>query len=158
MRDSAFMSRTKRALLAIAGAVAIITAFAVPATPASATVTHTSAAAITSASAVVVPCGSSTPPNHIQFFRCTTNSQTGSLVAGDCNIGQNYNVNNAPFNVYAAYNYCLVRVWLHQQTNWSQGGWSYCINPPDVFGPYQQTPPQFQHPDNIYISSNESAC
>ena len=104
-----------------------------------------------------MPCGSSTPPNHIQFFRCTTNSQAGSLVAGDCNIGQNYNVNNASFNVYAAYNYCPVRVWLHQATNWSHSGWSYCINPEDL-GPYQETSAQYQHPDNIYISSNESGC
>jgi hypothetical protein len=89
MRASAFMSRTKLTLLAISGAIAIITAFAVTAAPASATVTHTSAAAITSASAVDVPCGSSTPPNHIQIFRCTADSQTGPLVAGACNIGQN---------------------------------------------------------------------
>lgn len=147
----------KLALLAITGALAIITACVVPVTAASASAAHPSTAAVTSANAVVVPCGSNTPINNIQFFRCTTNTQTGSLVAGDCNIGQNYNVNNAPFNVYAAYNYCFVRVWLHQATNWQQGGWAYCINPKDL-GPYQETPAQFQHPDNIYISSNEDGC
>jgi hypothetical protein len=158
MRVSASIYPRKLALLATAGAIAIITAFTVPAAPASATVTHTSAAAITSASTVFNPCISSAPANTHEFFRCTADSQTGPLVAGACNTGQNYNVSNAPFNVYSAYNYCGWRVWLHQQTNWSQGGWAYCINPPDVFGAYQQVPEQFQHPDNIYITSNIDAC
>jgi hypothetical protein len=158
MRASAFMPPTRLTLLAIAGAIAIITAFTVPATPASATVTHTSAAATTSATAADPPCSHSTPADTSEFFRCTTTSQSGPLVAGLCTIGQNYNVNNAPFNVYASWNYCSARVWLHQQTNWSQGGWSYCIDPVDLMGPYSQIPPQFQHPDNIYISSNDNIC
>lgn len=158
MRASAFMPPARLTLLAIAGAIAIIMAFTVPAAPASATVAHRSAAATTSASAADPPCSHSTPANTFEFFRCTTTSPTGPLVAGLCIIGQNYNVSNAPFNVYAAKNYCAARVWLHQQTNWSQGGWSYCIDPPEMQDPYQQIPPQFQHPDNIYISSNDTPC
>jgi hypothetical protein len=117
-----------------------------------------SASASTSAPSSSNPCQDTTPPG-IQFYRCTGTSESSSWVGLDCNIETNYNASNAdsPFNVYAAYNNCPFRIWLHQYVNWDNNGWSYCINPgyltdvPIITAPYD-------HPLNIYMSDNPNNC
>jgi hypothetical protein len=57
-------------------------------------------------------------------------------------------------------NTCIYRVWLHQYKypQWQSSGWSYCIDPVQYPGIYVPTPSKYAHPENIYISTNESAC
>lgn len=52
-------------------------------------------------------------------------------------------------------NICDVRVWLHQRTDWWNGGWAICVNPlaSEAYVPYQ-----FEYAQNIYISDNPNLC
>ncbi len=88
-----------------------------------------------------------------EFQRCTGTQ----WVPQNCNRNSNSNGTNGPYNVIAAANGCNVRVWLHQDawngSNWGNG-WSFCVAP--FAGEF--VPAQFQHPLNIFVSSNTAAC
>lgn len=91
------------------------------------------------------------------FSRCT-----GALWATTpCDYGSNFNGGNGPWNVIAADNDCVTRVWLHQDdwngSNWGSG-WTYCISPGAGINSPLNVPSQFQHPLNIYISQNSDPC
>lgn len=58
------------------------------------------------------------------------------------------------YNVYQTYEECGVRVWLHQNRDWQDGGWAYCL----TGGQEDSIPAAYQHPLNIYISDNGSFC
>jgi hypothetical protein len=133
--------------------VAAFTAFPVAASATSAHPAAVSTAAYASAPSIPSLCYN--PPNSgEEFDRCTGTTWAGT----GCEQNENYNGTNGPFNVLAAHNGCFVRVWLHQDdwngSNWGNG-WTYCIAP----GAYDTiVPSAYQHPLNIYVSSNSSSC
>jgi hypothetical protein len=121
--------------------------------PPAAPVAMPATTAYISAASVRSVCSS--PPNSgEEFDRCTGATWAGT----SCQQNLNYNGAHGPFNVLAAHNGCFVRVWLHQDAwnghNWGSG-WSYCI-PGGAFD--IAIPSSFQHPLNIYVSSNSSSC
>jgi hypothetical protein len=91
--------------------------------------------------------------NSGQFQRCTG----AGWVPMSCAQNKNYNGGNGPWNVVAAANGCTTRVWLHQDdwngVDWGTG-WSLCISR----GAGESIPVQFQHPLNIYVSTNRALC
>ena len=105
------------------------------------------------------PCSNSYRPV-TEFNRCTSTSPNGAWRSLGCWLGTsggvNYDATAGPYNVIAAINACDTRVWLHQYIGWVvRGGWSYCIRP----GAFDVgIPGSFQHPMNIYVSSNLAPC
>lgn len=145
---------SKAKLMALLAILVTMVAFAVPAASAAAAPrSRVPAAAAT-------PCSNTSFQND-GFNRCTSNSPSGSWSGLTCAMNTNVNANgNSPFNVYAAGNGCPVRVWLHQNKDWATaGGWTFCISPVNFTGSFWATiPTQYQHPLNIYFSSNQAGC
>jgi hypothetical protein len=104
----------------------------------------------TSASASASACDTFGDP-YPAFWRCTGTSWVS--------IGCSPSENNAgtEFNVLSEGNDCIYRVWLHQYTypKYESSGWTACIAPGAY---YNVIPAQYQHPENIQISSNETFC
>lgn len=116
-----------------------------------------SASATTSVAAGHATAGvCSRSPGFNGFFDRCTGTQWAPIA---CDYGFNFNGTNGPFNVLAADNDCITRVWLHQDpwngTNWGNG-WTFCIGPGNGTTTPEAIPPQFQHPLNIYISNTSS--
>lgn len=155
---SALNGRFRKSLFAFCASVATVAAFsALPATGAAAATTQAAAPAVSGlASAAAAPASvcSVAPNPGEEFDRCTGTQ----WAATSCVQNRNYNVGNGPFNVLAAHNGCFVRVWLHQLvwngSDWGNG-WTKCIS---GGAENQSIDPQFQHPDNIYVSTNSSPC
>jgi len=153
---SVFTSRVRRKVaFAICVPLVMIAALAAAPTAVSAATSSTAAVSATTAAAAASVCGN--PPLAIEnsyFYRCTPTAWVGIKCS-------TYN-NNAgtSFNVIYSENTCIYRVWLHQYKypQWQSSGWSYCIDPVQYPGIYVPTPSQYAHPENIYISTNESAC
>jgi hypothetical protein len=147
----------RKPLITLGASFITVAAFAI--FPATASATSASPAAVSATSAYTsgarVASICNNPPNSgEEFDRCTGSAWLGT----SCAQNQNYNGTNGPFNVLAAHNGCFVRVWLHQDpwngSNWGNG-WTHCI----AGGTYDQiVPSQYQHPLNIYVSSNSSSC
>jgi hypothetical protein len=89
-----------------------------------------------------------------QFYRCTGTSPSSQWVGSSCAAG-NYNA-GTQFNVYIAFNTCDTRVWLHEYPypEWESSGWTVCA----TIGVSDDIDPQYQHPENIYVSTNYSQC
>ena len=90
------------------------------------------------------------PPPSTSYFEYCNNS---AWITFGCSTA-NHNGTNGAYNVYYTNNRCGVRVWLHQYTDWSSGGWSYCLSP----GQENTIPSGYQHPYNVYVSDNGSFC
>lgn len=146
----------KAGLLAFLGTLAAVAAFMFPGVPASAATAEASApSASTAASACDVGTGLGGVADS-EFDRCTSTGANGVWAGTACNPNANFNANGTnAFNVYETINNCVERVWLHEIKNWSQGGWSYCVNPSHNAA---FTPPQFVNPLNIYISNVAARC
>jgi len=135
------MTRLRNAALAGVGACLLASAFTL--------------AVAAPASARSAPCINSQLGPYGQFYRCTSTSPNGAWRGTPCMAGANYNATNGPFNVYVGQNQCTVRVWLHQFTNWEgNNGWAYCISPNTGV----LIPSWAVNPNNIYVSTNRSAC
>jgi hypothetical protein len=159
---AAVSTRARRQTVIAAGilsiAAAVLAGSTAAATAAPATAAHKAAIA---ASAVPAAESSSGCPGGIDptqelFWYC--NNISWRPLA--CTLSHNYDAAlGTTWNVYEAANLCLDRVWLHQYYRWQTvPGWTYCINPnQNPFGS-QSIPVQFQHPLNIFISSNNASC
>ena len=135
------MTRLRNAVLAGVGACLLASAFTL--------------AVAAPASARSAPCINSQLGPYGQFYRCTSTSPNGAWRGTPCTPGANYNATSGPFNVYVGQNQCTVRVWLHEFTNWEGGnGWAYCISPNTGV----LVPGSAVNPNNIYVSTNRSAC
>jgi hypothetical protein len=88
------------------------------------------------------------------FYRCTGTSPASEWVGSSCSEG-NYNA-GTEYNVYIAFNTCDTRVWLHQYPypEDENSGWTFCA----TIGVSDQVPAEYQHPKNIFVSSNYSQC
>lgn len=149
---------SKRTWMSIFISVIVATAFAAPSV-ASATVLSP-AAVSHSARALsedaTQPCDGVNPNEGEIFERCTTTGPDSDWVGTSCSQGMNYEA-GTHFNVYAAVDGCFVRVWIHQYTypKDETEGWSYCFSGGNA---YQQTPSQYDDPENIFVSANTSGC
>jgi hypothetical protein len=154
------MTCPRRTALAIAAAACTAAAFtAAMTTPASAqSAAATSADKPAAAAGEYCLDGSGYSLND-EFYRCTGTSQTSAWVGSSCATG-NHNAASS-YNIYDARNECVgsegyVRVWLHQYTDYANGnGWAICVNP-DAYG--QEIDPDYQHPENIQVTTNTEAC
>lgn len=70
-----------------------------------------------------------------------------------CVDDTNWNYPLVPIDI--TNNICKARVWLHQRTDWWNGGWAICINP---LAEETYLPSQFEYAQNIYISDNPNLC
>jgi hypothetical protein len=144
-------ARMKTVFSSCASIIAVAAFAALPATASATTASPAAATASTTTAATAFSCY---PPPNVgsQFEYCNGSRWVDSM---PCYANTNYNGTNGTFNVYHARNGCFWRVWLHQYTDWWNHGWAYCISP----SAYYVTPPSaYQHPYNIYISSNPSSC
>ena len=142
--------RTRRQVV---GAVSLVIVAAAAAFPSSASASESTPRAVSAASATSLAPDAlcTSPPNNGVFDYCNHSSWVGIA----CSTNVNHNGTNGVFNVYYVQNGCFMRVWLHEYADWSAGGWSYCISPQAYD---TAVPAAYQHPLNIYVSSNPDAC
>jgi hypothetical protein len=112
----------------------------------------------TAAATATIPCYDSTFSGAAEFWRCTGDSETSTMVGSSCSVSEQ----NAAtyYNVYAALNLCTGRVWLHQNkyTSGTPAGWAVCIayyGLPE--GAYQYWGYNLE-PKNIQVSANTAYC
>jgi hypothetical protein len=156
------VSRLRRTAFAIGTAACMAAAFATAmTTPASA---HTTASAAPSAIAAPAElsgrnCGDGDGfTGAPEFWRCTGNSATSLWVGSSCKQNE-YNA-GSKYNVYAVWNYCSTRVWLHADKYPADetGGWTFCVPPFGFPDASEDIPSTDVHPANIEVTANVNNC
>jgi hypothetical protein len=94
----------------------------------------------------------------VGFWRCTGTSPSSPLVWSTCNQGE-YNAGSS-YNVYWWLSQCNTRVWLHEYKYPTDvtSGWAVCATPGGSAGSSGVMPSGDEHPQNIQVTANTSAC
>lgn len=164
------MSRARQILFAVGIAVCLAAAFAVagvaqasaqPKAPSPAVVSAPiTTAMLTKAAAASSDCadGIGLSSATREFWRCTGTSATSTYVGSSCTPNE-YNA-KTEYNMYAAINDCLTRVWVHQYMypKDTTAGWTICFGPPGNASSIQTLKTADVHPQNIMVSNNPLSC